>query len=103
MLLLLLVGDGDRKRGARRKVLGPVLKVAGMAVGERFFVINIGEKCKENKEEIEGFLREEEQRSKGGVGKEHREKEKVVAQESPPPKSKYEHPPNSHSPPQPQS
>lgn len=46
MLILLLVGDGDRKRSARRKVLSPILKVAGMAVGENFFVINIGDKCR---------------------------------------------------------
>jgi hypothetical protein len=42
MLILLMVGDGDRKRGARRKVLSPVLKVGGMAVSDNYFVINIG-------------------------------------------------------------
>lgn len=42
MLILLMVGDGDRKRGARRKVLSPILKVGGIAVSENYFVINIG-------------------------------------------------------------
>jgi hypothetical protein len=42
MLILLLVGDGDKKRTARRKLLSPVLKMVGAAVGESYFVVNIG-------------------------------------------------------------
>ena len=53
MLILLLVGDGDKKRSARRKLLSPVLKVVGAAVGESFFVINIGENARDNKEAID--------------------------------------------------
>lgn len=49
MLILLLVGDGDRKRSARRKLLSPVLKVVGAAVGETYFVINVGESVRDNK------------------------------------------------------
>ncbi len=49
MLILLLVGDGDKKRSARRKLLSPVLKMAGAAVGETYFVVNIGESAKDNK------------------------------------------------------
>ena len=33
MLILLLTGDGDGKRSVRRKLLSPILKVAGIAVG----------------------------------------------------------------------
>lgn len=53
MLILLLVGDGDKKRSARRKLLSPVLKVIGAAVGETYFVINVGEGVRENKEAVE--------------------------------------------------
>ncbi len=42
MLVHLLVGDGDKKRSARRKLLSPVLKVIGVSVGENYFVVNIG-------------------------------------------------------------
>lgn len=53
MLILLLVGDGDKKRSARRKLLSPVLKISGAAVGSTFFVVNIGESARDNKEAIE--------------------------------------------------
>jgi hypothetical protein len=33
MLILLLVGDGDKKRSARRRLLNPILKQVGVAVG----------------------------------------------------------------------
>lgn len=49
MITLLLVGDGDPKRLARRKLMNPSLKVIGAAVGETYFVINIGESAKDNK------------------------------------------------------
>lgn len=53
MLILLLVGDGDKKRSARRKLLSPVLKIIGASVGESYFVINVGESARDNKEAIE--------------------------------------------------
>jgi hypothetical protein len=53
MIILLLVGDGDKKRTARRKLLSPVLKVVGGAVGEDYFVVNVGEGVRDNKEAIE--------------------------------------------------
>ena len=56
MLILLLVGDGDKKRSARRKLMGPILKVAGIAIGNSYFVINIGENCRDNKTEVENYL-----------------------------------------------
>jgi len=49
MLILLLVGDGDKKRSARRKLLSPVLKIVGAAVGESYFVVNIGDSAKDNR------------------------------------------------------
>lgn len=42
MLMRLLVGDGDRKRTARRKMLSPICKAIGCAVNKDILVVNIG-------------------------------------------------------------
>lgn len=43
IMMLLLVGDGDRKRIARRKMLSPISKVVGCVVGLDMIVLNVGE------------------------------------------------------------
>lgn len=42
MLMRLLVGDGDRKRTGRRKMLSPICKAIGCAISKDILVINIG-------------------------------------------------------------
>lgn len=64
MIILLLVGDGDKKRTARRKLLSPVLKVVGGAVGEDYFVVNVGEAVRDNKEAIEQARAQQQQQGK---------------------------------------
>lgn len=52
MLILLLAGDGDKKRSARRNLLSPIHKVAGVAIGSSFFVVNVGQNCRDNKDAV---------------------------------------------------
>lgn len=61
MIILLLVGDGDKKRTARRKLLSPVVKVIGAAVGESYFVVDVGENARDNKEAIDKARQQEEE------------------------------------------
>ena len=42
MLMRLLVGDGDRKRTARKKMLSPICKAIGCAVSKEVLVVNVG-------------------------------------------------------------
>ena len=49
MLMRLLVGDGDRKRTGRRKLLSPVCKAIGCAIGKNVMIVNVGESAKDNK------------------------------------------------------
>jgi hypothetical protein len=42
MLMRLLVGDGDRKRTARRKMLSPICKAIGCAISKDTLVVNVG-------------------------------------------------------------
>ncbi len=48
MLMRLLVGDGDRKRTARRKMLSPICKAIGCAISKDVLVVNVGETAKDN-------------------------------------------------------
>lgn len=49
MLMRLLVGDGDRKRTARRKLLSPICKAIGCGIGKNILVVNVGESAKDNR------------------------------------------------------
>lgn len=49
MLMRLLVGDGDRKRTARRKLLSPICKAVGCGIGKNILVVNVGESAKDNR------------------------------------------------------
>jgi len=42
MLFRLLLGDGDKKRSARRKLLSPISKSIGAAIGIINLVVNAG-------------------------------------------------------------
>lgn len=42
MLMRLLVGDGDRKRTGRRKMLSPICKAVGCSISKNMLVINVG-------------------------------------------------------------
>lgn len=42
MLMRLLIGDGDRKRTARRKMLSPICKAVGCAISKDVLVVNVG-------------------------------------------------------------
>ncbi len=42
MIMRLRVGDGDRKRTARRKMLSPICKAVGCAISKSMLVINVG-------------------------------------------------------------
>jgi hypothetical protein len=56
MLMRLLVGDGDRKRMARRKLLSPISKVIGCAIGRDLLVVNVGESGRDNQEAVEEYM-----------------------------------------------
>lgn len=43
MLIFALVDDGDFKRSVRKKLLNPSMKFIGVAVGKKFFAINIAQ------------------------------------------------------------
>lgn len=51
-----MVDDGDKTRSIRRKLLNPQMKYIGAAVGQKFFGINVAEKCEDNRKEINLFL-----------------------------------------------
>lgn len=53
ILMRLLVGDGDRKRTARKKLLSPICKAVGCAIGKNVLIINVGETAKDNREMVE--------------------------------------------------
>ena len=48
LLLRFLIGDGDRKRAARRKMLSPICKAIGCCIGKDVIVANVGETAKDN-------------------------------------------------------
>lgn len=50
LIIFALVDDGDYKRSVRRKLLSPVLKIVGAAVGNKYFAVDICESAKDNKE-----------------------------------------------------
>lgn len=56
LLIFALTDDGDLKRSVRRKLLSPVLKVAGAAVGNKYFAVDICESAKDNRGEIENYF-----------------------------------------------
>lgn len=56
MLMRLLVGDGDRKRTARRKMLSPICKAVGCAISKDMLVINVGESAKDNPAVVEQYM-----------------------------------------------
>lgn len=56
LLIFALADDGDVQRLVRRKLLSPVLKVIGAAVGNKYFAIDICETAKDNKEEVDYYL-----------------------------------------------
>ena len=41
LLIFSLVDDGDYNRSVRRKLLSPILKVAGAAVGNKYFAVDV--------------------------------------------------------------
>ena len=41
MLMRLLVGDGDRKRTARKKMLSPICKAIGCVISKDVLVVNV--------------------------------------------------------------
>lgn len=53
MLMRLLVGDGDRKRTARRKMLSPICKAIGCAISKDSLIVNIGEAARDNQPVVE--------------------------------------------------
>lgn len=42
MLFRLLIGDGDRKRTGRRKLLSPICKAIGCAISKDALIVNVG-------------------------------------------------------------
>lgn len=56
MLIRLLVGDGDRKRTARKKMLSPICKAIGCAISKDMLVVNIGESAKDISSSVEDYL-----------------------------------------------
>ena len=46
ILMRLLVGDSDRKRTARRKMLSPICRVVGCSISKNIVIINVGEAAK---------------------------------------------------------
>lgn len=56
MLMRLLVGDGDRKRTARRKMLSPICKAIGCAISKDMLVVNVGESAKDNPGAVEQYF-----------------------------------------------
>lgn len=56
MVMRLLVGDGDRKRTGRRKLLSPICKAIGCAIGGHMMVVNVGETAKDNREAVEDYM-----------------------------------------------
>lgn len=56
MLMRLLVGDGDRKRTGRRKMLSPICKAIGCAISKDILVVNIGQTAKDNPLAVEEYI-----------------------------------------------
>ena len=56
ILMRLLVGDGDRKRTARRKMLSPVCRAVGCCISKNMVIINVGETAKNNLSTVEEYL-----------------------------------------------
>lgn len=56
LLLRLLLGDGDRKRSARRKMLSPICKAMGCCIGKDVIVANVGETAKDNVQFVEEYM-----------------------------------------------
>lgn len=69
MLMRLLVGDGDRKRTARRKMLSPICKAIGCAVSRDVLVVNVGETAKDNGLAVEEYMGNLEAEVGSGMGK----------------------------------
>lgn len=53
MLMRLLVGDGDRKRTARKKMLSPICKAIGCAISKDVLVVNVGKTARDNQAFVE--------------------------------------------------
>jgi hypothetical protein len=53
MLMRLLVGDGDRKRTARKKMMSPICKAIGCAISKNMLVLNVGETARDNQAVVE--------------------------------------------------
>lgn len=49
MLIFALVDDGDSKRSVRKKLLSPVMKYIGAAVGKKFYAVNVAQHSEDNK------------------------------------------------------
>ena len=56
LLLRLLLGDGDRKRTARKKLLSPICKAIGCCIGKNIIVVNVGESAKDNPKFVEEYM-----------------------------------------------
>lgn len=56
LLMKLLVGDGDRKRAGRRKMLSPICRAIGCAIGKNIIIVNVGETARDNKEMVEEYM-----------------------------------------------
>ena len=55
MIMRLLIGDGDRKRTGRRKLLSPICKVIGCAISKQALVVNVGETARDNADVVEKY------------------------------------------------